>query len=216
MKMPTGRLSTRGLIARCSLFPVPCSLLLLLLASAACGDEDKTQTEYTASNDKASTSADDTAVAPARAVPIPDTLPHKAPPQDTVAFALAPLGNALVRGTGQVAATGKSVSVAVSLAQGIHGVTYEGAVRQGGCAAMGPAVGSLFPVSVDSMGMGRAASDLSVPIDSLMSKPHVIVFGRGGRPETCAPIGPPSTTPPPPPSPPRPDNIPYADTIGGG
>jgi|GEM_PF-2953595 len=203
----------RGPIARYPLFPVPCSLPFLLLL-LACGDEDRTQTSYTASNDKTSTSADDTAARPARAVPVPDTLPHKAPPQVAVAITLAPLGRATVRGTGQVAAVGKSTSVAVTLSQGIAGATYEGAVRQGGCAAMGPAVGSLFPVSADSLGGGRASSDLPMGIDSLTRKPHVIVYGRGGRPETCAQIGPPSTTPPPPPSPPHPRNVPYADTMG--
>ena len=50
---------------------------------------------------------------------------------------------------------------------------------------------SLFPVSADSLGAGRAISDLPLAIDSLTGKPHVIVYGRGGRPETCAAIGPP-------------------------
>ena len=207
--------SARGIIARHPLFPVPCSLLLLLL-SAACGDEDRTQTEFTASIDKTSTSADDTAAVPARAVPVPDTLEQPAPPQLTAGFALAPLGRATLRGSGEVKAVGKasSVSVSVALSQGIAGTTYEGAIRQGGCAAMGPSVASLFPVSADSLGSGRAQSDVNVPIDSLTARPHVIVYGRGGRPETCAQIGPPSTTPPPPPSAPKPQNVPYADSMG--
>lgn len=207
--------SKRGAIARDSVFPVPRSLLLAV-ALAACGDEDRTQTEYTASNDKSSTSADDTASQPSAIVRFADTLPHRAPPQVTVPITLAPLGAATVRGMGQAKAVGKATSVSVTLSQGIAGVTYEGAVRQGGCAAMGPTVGSLFPVSADSLGAGRAISDLPIAIDSLTSKPHVIVYGRGGRPETCAGIGPPSTTPPPPPSLPQPQNVPYADTAGGG
>jgi hypothetical protein len=204
----------RGVIARYSLFPVPYSLLFVLLA-AACGDEDRTQTEFTASIDKTSTSADDTAAVPARAVPVPDTLEQPAPPQVTVALALLPLGRATVRGSGQAKAVGKATSVAVALSQGIAGVTYEGAIRQGGCQAMGASVASLYPVSADSLGSGRVSSDVNVPIDSLTAKPHVIVYGRGGRPETCAAIGPPSTTPPPPS---RPDviNVPYADTMGAG
>ncbi|HEU4882224.1 MAG TPA: hypothetical protein VFT45_08270 [Longimicrobium sp.] len=204
----------RRIIARYFLFPVPCSLAVLLLA-AACGDEDRTQTEFTASIDKTSTSADDTAAVPGRAVPVPDTLQQPPPPQGTAAIALAPLGRATLRGSGEVKAVGKATSVSVALSQGIAGVTYEGAIRQGGCAAMGPSVASLFPVSADSLGSGRAQSDVNLPIDSLTAKPHVIVYGRGGRPETCAQIGPPSATPPPPPSAPKPQNVPYADTMGG-
>ena len=215
MGMLMRSVAKRGPLACYSLFPIPYSLLLAL-ALAACGDEDKTQTEYTASNDKSSTSADDTASQPAAIVRFADSLPHKAPPQVTVPITLAPLGAATARGTGQVKAVGKSTSVSVTLAQAVAGATYEGAVRQGGCQAMGPAVGSLFPVSADSLGAGRATSGLPIAIDSLTGKPHVIVYGRGGRPETCAAIGPPSTTPPPPPSPPQPQNMPYADTTGGG
>jgi hypothetical protein len=203
----------RGADVRYSLVPVPYSLLFVLLA-AACGDEDRTQTEFTASIDKTSTSADDTAAVPARAVPVPDTLQQPAPPQVAVGIALAPLGRATLRGSGQVKAVGKATSISVALSQGIAGVTYEGAIRQGGCQAMGPNVASLYPVTADSLGNGRTSSDTPLPIDSLTSKPHVIVYGRGGRPETCAPIGPPSTTPPPPASPPPPQNVPYADTMG--
>jgi hypothetical protein len=203
----------RGSIARDSLFLVTCSLLFAL---AACGDEDRTQTEFTASIDKTSTSADDTAAVPGRAVPIPDTLEQPPPPQVTVGLALAPLGRTTLRGSGEVKAVGKASSVSIALSQGIAGVTYEGAIRQGGCAAMGANVASLYPVSADSLGAGRASSDVPLPIDSLTAKPHVIVYGRGGRPETCAQIGPPSTTPPPPASPPPPQNVPYADTTGGG
>jgi hypothetical protein len=205
--------SKRGLVARDLLFR-RCFFVVLLL-SAACGDEDRTQTEFTASIDKTSTSADDTAAVHARAVPVPDTLRQPPPPQVTAPVTLTPLGRATLRGSGEVKAVGKASSVSVALSQGIAGTTYEGAIRQGGCAAMGPGVASLLPVSADSLGSGRAQSDVNLPIDSLTSKPHVIVYGRGGRPETCAQIGSPSTTPPPPPSAPRPQNVPYADTMGG-
>jgi hypothetical protein len=143
---------------------------------------------------------------------VPDTATQAPPPQGTAAIALAPLGRATVRGSGEVKAVGKATSISVALSQGIAGATYEGAVRQGACAAMGPSVASLFPVTADSLGAGRASSDVNVPIDSLTAKPHVIVYGRGGRPEVCAAIGPPSTTPPAPPSAPKPQNVPYADS----
>jgi hypothetical protein len=211
--MPMRMGSKQGASARRSLSAVPCFLTVLLLA-AACGDEDRTQTEFTASIDKTSTSADDTAAIPARAVPVPDTLEQAAPPQGTAAISLAPLGRAMVRGSGEVKAVGKASSVSVALTQGIAGATYEGAIRQGGCAAMGSSVASLLPATADSLGSGRAQSDVNVPIDSLTASPHVIVYGRGGRPETCAQIGPPSTTPPPPATLPPPQNVPHAGTMG--
>lgn len=180
------------------------ALLAALLALAACGDEDRTQTDYTASIDKTSTSADDTAAVPARVAPRPDTPAVPLPPQDTFAIALMPLGNATVRGSGQVAAAARSASISVTLANAVRGATYEGAVRQGVCARLGAGVASLFPVSADSLGAGRASSDVPVSIDSLTKSPHVVVYGRGGRPEACAPVRPsaPAALPPPPSAPP--------------
>jgi hypothetical protein len=170
--------------------------LALLLSLWACGDEDRTQTEFTASIDKTSTSADDTAAVVAPAVPRPDTLARPAPPQDTFAIALAPLGRGTARGTGQVAAAGNAASISVALSQGTRGATYEGAVRQGVCSAMGASVASLHPVSTDSMGAGRASSDVPVSVDSLRKKPHVVVYGPGGRPEVCGPVRPGAPPPP--------------------
>lgn len=174
-------------------------VLAALLALAGCGDEDRTQTDYTASADKVSTSADDTAATPALAIPLSDTLPREAPPQDTFALALAPVPGARGRGSGEVMAAGKATSVAVALSGVVGGATYEGSVRQGRCAATGPAVASLFPVSADSLGSGRAASDVPVPVDSLTGRPHAVVYGRGGRTELCGEIR--ATAPPPRPAP---------------
>ena len=159
-----------------------------LLLAAACGDEDGASNQYTSSVEKHSTSADDIAVAPAPAVPV-DTAPDAPPPQVAFAITLAPLpGNAL-RGTGQVAAAGKETAVSVTLEQGKPGTTYAGSIRRGVCSALGADVGSLNPVSVAGQGRGAASSSVSVPIDSLAAAPHVVVYGPGGRPETCADIG---------------------------
>jgi hypothetical protein len=177
--------------------------VLVLLALAACGDEDRTQTEYTPANDYTRTSADDQPSVPAPATAVPDTTPVPAPPQGRVAIALAPLGHSTVRGTGEVAAAGKATSISVTLTEGVRGATYEGAVRQGRCNAMGASVASLVPVTADSaMRRGQAASDVNVPIDSLTGAPHVVVYGRGGRPEACASIGGPPAIPPAAPAPP--------------
>jgi hypothetical protein len=161
-----------------------------LLILAACGDEDRAQTEYTPSNDRTSTSADDSTLVPARVVAIPDTAEKAPPAQVTLPLALARLGRGLVQGSGEVAAVGKSTSISVALARGAPGATYEGAVRQGDCAKMGSHIASLFPVSADSLGNGRASSDIPVPIDSLTKGRHVVVYGRGGRPEVCGPVSP--------------------------
>lgn len=193
--------------------------LAVLLALGACGDEDRTPAHFTPSNDRASTSAGDSALTPAPAVPVPDTLPWKSPPQDTFAIAFSPLPRALARGTGQVAAAGKATAISVTLAQAAWGQTYEGSVRQGACDAMGASVASLVPVSADSLGAGRAASDIPVPVDSLTKKPHVVVYGRGGRGEACAPIPTAAVRSTPPPRPPvsteRPRPVPPPpDTAG--
>ncbi|HEX8271516.1 MAG TPA: hypothetical protein VF615_02620 [Longimicrobiaceae bacterium] len=198
-------------------FRAPALSFLVLLLAAACGDEDRTQTGYTPSNDRTSTSLDDTSAVPARAVPWPDTAPATLPPQDTLGLALAPLGDALVRGSGQVAAVGTSTSISVALTQAMGGATYEGAVRQGSCARFGAAVASLVPATADSLGGGRSSSDVPVPVDSLTGAPHVVVYGRGGRPEACGPIGGAAAragtaAPLPPPGPSPADTVP-ADTV---
>lgn len=186
--------------------------LALLFLLAGCGDEDRTQTGYIPSVDKTSTSTDDTTAVPARAVAWPDTAPAALPPQDTLGLALAPLGDAAVRGSGRVAAAGMATSISVALAGAAGGATYEGAVRQGVCARIGPVVASLIPASADSLGSGQASSDVPVPVDSLTGSPHVVVYGRGGRPEACGPVGgaaaPARAAAPPPP----PDTVP-TDTI---
>ncbi|MEW5929885.1 MAG: hypothetical protein AB1941_20725 [Gemmatimonadota bacterium] len=185
--------------------------LALVALLAGCGDEDRTQTEYTPSNDRTSTSADDTTAVPARVVPWPDTAPAALPPQVTLGLALAPLGGETVRGSGRVAAAGMATSISVALAQAVGGATYEGAVRQGSCARVGPTVASLVPASTDSLGAGQAASDVPVPIDSLTGSPHVVVYGRGGRPEACGPVGGAAAArtpaPPPPPDTTAPDTV---------
>jgi len=166
------------------------ALLAALIALAACGDEDRTPRDYTASIDKTSTSADDTAATPAPVIADPaDTAAKPAPPQVTIPLFLDPLGRSTARGSGEAKAVGKSTSISVDLARAVAGATYEGAVRQGSCAGAGSTIASLHPVTADSLGTGRASSDVSLPIDSLTKQPHVVVYGRGGRPETCAAIG---------------------------
>lgn len=173
-------------------------LLVVLLALSGCGDEDQTQTEYTPSNDRTATSTDDSTAVPARAVPgVADTLIDPLPPRGTASVALVPLRPNAVRGNGLLASAGGGTSVSVALSGGAAGATYEGAVRQGVCARIGSAVASLVPATADSLGNGQAASDVLVPLDSLTGAPHVVVYGRGGRPEACGAVGARAAPPPP-------------------
>lgn len=167
---------------------------LALAALAGCGDEDGASDQYTSSVEKHRTAADDSVIVPARAVPVDTTL-DPPPPQAAFAIALGPLPGHALRGTGRVAAVGKETAVSVALERGMPGHSYAGAVRQGDCSAIGPSVGSLNPVSAGGTGRGGAASSVPVPVDSITRSPHVVVYGPGGRPETCAPIAP--AAPPP-------------------
>jgi len=180
--------------------------LLVMMALAACGDEDRTQTDYTASADKNSTSADDSAATPAPAAPAADdTAPRPLPPQISFAVALSPLApGAAVRGASQAKALAASTSIATTLAGAIAGATYEGAIRQGACNHMGATIASLIPATADSLGAARSSSDIAISADSLTKRAHVIVYGRAGRPEICGPVpggatGPLAAPPPPPP-----------------
>jgi len=175
-------------------------VLVLLLAAAACGDEDQTQTEYTPSADKNSVSADDSAATPAPAAPTADdTVAPPMPPGMAFAVPLAPLGPGVVHGASQVKSVSRSTAVATTLAAGIAGATYDGAVRQGVCGRLGATIAGLIPATADSLGAARSSSDIAISTDSLTRRPHVIVFGRAGRPELCGPLPARGAAPPPPP-----------------
>lgn len=168
-----------------------CGGVLLFLA-VACGAENRTPTHFTPSNDKTATSKNDTVAVPASAVP-GRQLPPLPPPgsRGSASLALASIDTAALRGAARLTGIGGLTTVTVSLAQGKGGITYEGAIRQGVCQRMGATVASLHPISADSLsGAGAASTDVPVPLDSLLSRAHVVVYGKGGRPETCAAIGP--------------------------
>jgi hypothetical protein len=76
----------------------------------------------------------------------------------------------------------------VRLAGGSSHSSYEGAIRLGSCSSMGATVASLNPATADSLGAGRAQTDVPIRMDSLVSTPMVVVYGVGGRPATCGPL----------------------------
>jgi hypothetical protein len=174
---------------------VPGLLLLAAQGLGRCYDEDRSPTEYTAAAEKSSTSSNDTTTAPAPVVPgVSDTTSDPLPPPRAATVALSPLGQGL-RGTAQLRSSGTATLVFASLSQGKASTSYDGAIRQGRCARMGANVAPLLPVTADSLGGGRAASDVPVPIDSLLGSPHVLVYGKGGRPEACGELGAGAETP---------------------
>lgn len=159
-----------------------------LILLAACGEEDRTPMTYTPSNDKIALSSDDLSppLVPV-AAEVPDTaVPH--PVSATVAVALAPLGNETLAGAVRLIASGGATSVRTGLVGGKAGITYAGSIRHGECRKTGSTVASLVPVTADAAGVGRSTSDVPVPLDSLSKVPHVLVYGPGGRSETCGSI----------------------------
>jgi hypothetical protein len=170
---------------------LPC--LALLLALTACGDASRTQSGYVPSNIRIATASSDTIVALAPVVlGTPDTaVPPPASPTAAAGLevTLASLGGSPLRGLADLTAIGASTAVATHVLGGHGGATYSGAVRLGTCGAMGASVGSLNPVTADSIGTGASASRLSIPLDSLLRVPTVVVFGPGGRPQVCGEIG---------------------------
>ncbi|HET8657181.1 MAG TPA: hypothetical protein VFL93_16765 [Longimicrobiaceae bacterium] len=170
---------------------LPC--LALLLALTACGNASRTQSEYVPSNVRIATASSDTIVSLAPVVlGAPDTAVKPPSPPATapgVEVALASLGGSTLRGLAHLTAIGASTAVATHVLGGHGGATYAGAVRLGTCGAMGASVAPLNPVTADSLGTGASASRLSVPLDSLLHVPTVVVFGPGGRPQACGEIG---------------------------
>jgi hypothetical protein len=85
-------------------------------------------------------------------------------------------------------ANGNSTVVTVGLLSQTGGGDYEGAIYRGRCEKIGPSLTDLHPVTTDSLGKGRSASFINVPLDTLQVREHVMVFGKGGRREACGNI----------------------------
>lgn len=169
--------------------------IVLALSLCACGDERRTPAEYTTSLERTSTSSNDTALIPARATPPGSRDTLYTPAATAVRFVLAALGGSLVRGEVDLAASGERSTFHVGLVGGHPGTTYDGAVRLGSCRSPGATLTSLNPVTADSLGRGRAVTDVHIPADSVRKDPLVVTYGKGGRPEACGAI-PGSTVPP--------------------
>jgi hypothetical protein len=167
---------------------------LLLLAvflplGVGCGEEDSTLARFTPSAEKNALARDDTTPA-LKEVAIAGLRParHRGPAGVLVGSFTAYPGSSAA-GAATLAAAGEQTRVDVRLSGGQPAAHYEGAIRRGTCTRVGARVAGLNAVSADPSGSGRAFTDAAVPVDSLAHSPHVLVYGRGGRPETCAPVG---------------------------
>lgn len=164
------------------------ALVVSLLGLAACGEEDRTETSFTPSNEKNALVSDDrppellSMVAPASAARVP---PSAGP---TLPVSLLPTEDFTLNGLAAIAASGSGSSVTTRIDGGEAGFTYGGAIRLGTCATGGPRVTSLIPITVDSLGSGSSYSPLSFPLDSLRAAPFTISYEVGGRAYACGAI----------------------------
>jgi hypothetical protein len=167
-----------------------CPLACVLLASA-CRQEERTPVHFTEATEQSSTSVRDTAVRPASIVPNPqDTFAAPVPSSSgTVAITLAPLTAARLQGSANLKANGNSTIATVELRFPSGAGSHDGVIHQGRCARPGPVVTDLHSVTTDSLGVGRSATFVDIPLDTLRAKPHALVFGKGGRPHACGEVG---------------------------
>ena len=126
-----------------------------------------------------------------------DTSVLPLPPAGSNGLSLRPLGGDSSGGAARLRAQGRRTVYSVQLSRAAAGHAYAGEIRLGVCAQPGPSLTSLNPAVVDSAGRGAAAGDVAVPLDSLLSSAHVLVYGRGGRPEVCGEIRPGAPAPAP-------------------
>jgi hypothetical protein len=166
------------------------SALACALALCACREEKRSWTSFTEATEQTSTSIADTA---SRAAPIvpnpPDTLAGAQPSRSgTLSISLAAHSAPPLNGRAMLKANGNSTIVSVHLQSTSGAAPYEGVVRVGRCAHLGPPATDLQPVSTDSLGKGASASFINIPLDTLRAKQHAVVYGSGGRPDTCGDI----------------------------
>ena len=181
-----------------------CSMLLLL-SLAACGVEERARAGTSTARDTLTSPLNDTVAALAPVTPgAPDTAPKPVPPRMVSTIPLIPAGQLQASGAAQLASVGHSTSVLATLVGGQAGISYAGDIRGGHCRQIGSRVASLHPITADSLGTGKASTNVSVSMDSLLKVPHVVVYGQGGRAELCGQL--PSQLPQPPsPAAPQPD-----------
>jgi hypothetical protein len=158
-----------------------------LLMCVACSEEKRTPLHFTEATEQTATSIADTATRPRSVIENPqDTLVVPAPSSTgSVTITLTPATSPSLKGSATLKANGNSSIVTVALQSQAGSGTYEGVIYSGRCAQIGPQLTDLHPVTTDSLGKGRSASFINVPLDTLQVRPHVMVYGTGGRRQAC-------------------------------
>jgi hypothetical protein len=167
----------------------------VLVAAAAlltgCMEEKRTPVDYTERIERTSVSAADTAGRPAPVAPTAQDPPATMPGSTsaTSEVTLAPLTGGRVHGLLRLRGNGGSTIIDAALTAERGAGTYDGAIHLGECRRLGSRVAALIAVSIDSAGTGRSATFVPLPIDTLLARRHAVVFGRGGRPDSCGDVG---------------------------
>ena len=165
---------------------------IVVMASllSGCRQEERTALDYTEATEQSSTSAADTATRPQPIVPNPQDTFVVPQPSSTgqLTVALQPMTRARLSGTAIFKANGFSTQTGVRLTFPAGAGTHEGVIHAGTCTKLGPTITDLNPVSTDSLGVGRSASFIDIPLDTLRARPHALTFGKGGRPHACGNI----------------------------
>lgn len=162
-------------------------LWMVLIASAACGREERTQTAFTPALERASVIGDSMSLLAPVVGQLPDTMAADTPAAE-LSLTLEGLGEASLYGAVMLSHAGSATRVVAVLGGGAAARTYGGMIRRGTCAQIGSRVAALVPATADSAGTARSLTDASLPLRSLRAAPHVIVFGENNRPQTCGAI----------------------------
>ena len=162
----------------------------LTVMLTACRQEGRTYHNFTEASEQTSTSLGDTTIRPMPVIPNPqDTFAVPQPSTGgTISFPLTMQVEHKPSGNASLKANGWSTIATVHLRSPVGAGTHEGFIHAGRCAKLGPTVTDLHPVSTDSLGIGSAATFVNIPLDTLLARPHAVVYGRGGRPHTCGDI----------------------------
>jgi len=171
--------------------------LAIAAALAGCGEQNRIASDFTPAADRVATSADDSGTSISPAVALPATVPSAKPPASPGASTLAAeletsfrsFPGYILAGTARLRPEGRQTLVTVTLTGGVSQRNYVGALQLGRCDRPGPALHQLVEVSADTTGIGRAVSSVPIRFDSLVALSTVLVYGTGGRSETCAGVG---------------------------
>jgi hypothetical protein len=150
-----------------------CLLACVPLVLGACGGNDASK----------ETEADSTYAVPVDTTSTVVPLPPDSVPHDTMTVALAAVNNSGITGDAVVSGSGSGAQVVLTLRGAKAAGTHQAHVHSGTCAAPGPPVAPLQPVTVDASGTGSSTSTIDVGMAALMDGNHIVsAHEAGGSP----------------------------------